>query len=159
MRHNFVMLLAVVALLGNVGTASVAAESQITTSDTSIVTRSLTADQNEILTKRFLRSHKPVNDDEERGVSTPSVENVVKSTSTNHQLEAWLKKGTSADAVFKALTLQKAANSLLGNPNLNTWISFMKLFNKQNPSKKTSLIATLTAHYGDLGLTKVIEAA
>ncbi|KAG7389265.1 hypothetical protein PHYPSEUDO_010823 [Phytophthora pseudosyringae] len=35
----------------------------------------------------------------------------------------------------------------------------MKLFNKENPTKKTSVIATLTAHYGDDGLAKIVEGA
>ncbi|KAG6955565.1 hypothetical protein JG688_00011821 [Phytophthora aleatoria] len=35
----------------------------------------------------------------------------------------------------------------------------MKILNKANPKKQTSLIKTLTIHYGDEGLAKIIQAA
>ncbi|GMF63771.1 unnamed protein product [Phytophthora fragariaefolia] len=35
----------------------------------------------------------------------------------------------------------------------------MKLYSQNNPTKKTSLIATFTAHYGDKGLAKIVEGA
>nr|QMU24900.1 PaRXLR76 [Phytophthora agathidicida] len=116
---------------------------------------------------RLLRVHNPANGDdqeevEERGDSTPVIEKVVnsvKSAVTNDQLEAWLKKGETADDVFKLLTLDDAANNILANPHLNSWIDYMKKFNKQNPKEKASLVATLTTHYGDDGLAKIIEAA
>ncbi|KAG6948422.1 hypothetical protein JG688_00015099 [Phytophthora aleatoria] len=38
-------------------------------------------------------------------------------------------------------------------------MGYMNLFNKVNPTKKTSMVAALTAHYGDQGLTRIIEAA
>eukprot|EP00644_Phytophthora_capsici_P009941 jgi/Phyca11/119626/e_gw1.39.150.1 len=71
----------------------------------------------------------------------------------------WLKAGNSADEVFKLLALDKAADNLLANPKLREWITYMKAFNQKNPTKKTSLITTLTAHYDDDGLAKIIEAA
>ncbi|KAK1941024.1 hypothetical protein P3T76_007730 [Phytophthora citrophthora] len=89
---------------------------------------------------------------EERGISTSSVEALLKS-------DDWLKAGNSADDVFKLLALDNAAENLLANPKLREWITYMKAFNEKNPTKKTSLVATLTAHYGDDGLAKIVEAA
>ncbi|KAE9260880.1 hypothetical protein PR003_g34166, partial [Phytophthora rubi] len=88
----------------------------------------------------------------------PSTEDIAKRVQTE-QLQRWLVGQKSTDEVFGLLALDKAADSLLASPQLNTWISYMKLFNEKNPTKKTSLIATLTAHYGDKGLTKIVEAA
>ncbi|KAE9355497.1 hypothetical protein PR003_g2815 [Phytophthora rubi] len=112
-------------------------------------------------TKRLLRTYKVSTDNEERTITTSGVEtlaNTLKSTTTvDDELKAWVTKGESADDAFKLLTLDKAADDLLSNPKLESWISHLKLFNEQNPSKQTTLIATLTAHYGDEGLAKIIE--
>ncbi|POM78773.1 Secreted RxLR effector peptide protein [Phytophthora palmivora] len=152
--YKFITLLVLVTFVVAVGAASEKVEFK-DTFFTSAWTRLL---QNSIHTKRFLRAHKSVSDDEERAVSTSTVESLVKSTVSTEQLQAWLKRGDSTDFVFKALKLQKAGDNLLDSPHLTAWISYMKLFNKENPTKKASLIATLTAHYGDQGLAKIIEA-
>ncbi|KAL3658917.1 hypothetical protein V7S43_016058 [Phytophthora oleae] len=60
--------------------------------------------------------------------------------------------------VFKALKLQKAGDKLLDNPQLTTLMKYLRLFNEANPTKKTSLVTILTTHYGNQGLTKIIEA-
>ncbi|KAG6948595.1 hypothetical protein JG688_00015024, partial [Phytophthora aleatoria] len=98
---------------------------------------------------------------EERGISTSTVETLTNSLKSpvSQKFDDWLTNGKSADDVFKLLTLDKAADGLLATPHLNDWISYMKLVNKANPTKKTTVIATLTAHYGDEGLAKIIEAA
>ncbi|KAF4027666.1 hypothetical protein GN244_ATG20718 [Phytophthora infestans] len=102
-------------------------------------------------------------DAEERGPSpgTSAIETLTNSlkSSVSQQLDDALKKGESADDVFKLLMLDKAADDLLANPRLNDWIGYMKLYNKANPTKRTTVIATLTSHYKDDGLAKIIEAA
>jgi hypothetical protein len=70
-----------------------------------------------------------------------------------------LKKGETVDAISKTLRLDKAGTNLLANPKLDDLTTYVKMFNKANPSKQTSLVATFTKHYGDLGLAKIIEAA
>ncbi|KAG3029768.1 hypothetical protein PC121_g15777 [Phytophthora cactorum] len=80
--------------------------------------------------------------------------NALKSSVPESQLEIWFKHAASADDVFKFLLLDDAADDLL-----RAWISYMKRFNTANLPKKTSLIATLTAHYGDEGMAKIIEGA
>ncbi|POM73578.1 Secreted RxLR effector peptide protein [Phytophthora palmivora] len=96
---------------------------------------------------------------EERGAGAPAVEALAHSLRLSDDFDDWLKKGESADNVFKLLALDQAADNLLANSKLNTWIDYMKIFNKENPTKRTSVIETLTTHYGDEGLAKIIEAA
>ncbi|ETO62369.1 hypothetical protein F444_19711 [Phytophthora nicotianae P1976] len=107
---------------------------------------------------RLLRAHK-LTDNEERTTGAAAIESMVKSTITTEQLEAWLKRGDTVDDVFKALHLQKAGDALLDNPQLSVLINYMNRFNTANPTKKTNVVAALTAHYGDQRLTKIIEAA
>ncbi|ETL80627.1 hypothetical protein L917_18895 [Phytophthora nicotianae] len=107
---------------------------------------------------RLLRAHK-LTDNEERTTGAAAIESMVKSTITTEQLEAWLKRGDTVDDVFKALHLQKAGDALLDNPQLCVLINYMNRFNTANPTKKTNVVAALTAHYGDQRLTKIIEAA
>ncbi|KAG6616204.1 putative secreted RxLR effector protein [Phytophthora cinnamomi] len=133
-----------------------------TTTDDQRLVRSTTATLPGATATRQLRVHKSTYDGEERGITVPGLETVVnsvKSTVSAEKLQEWLKKGESTDDVFKLLVLDDAADDLLANPNLNAWINYIKLFNEENPTKKASLIATLTTHYGDDGLAKIIEAA
>ncbi|KAH7462059.1 RxLR effector protein PSR2 [Phytophthora ramorum] len=151
MRRCCVMMLTVVVLLTILGAASAAAEIETTPPDCS--------DNYGIPTKRFLRTRKSLANDEERSVGTSAVESVLKSTVIDQQIEAVLQKAKSADDAFKRLKLNKAGDALLDSPELKAWIKYMKQFNQQNPTKKTTLVATLTAHYGDEGLAKLVEAA
>ncbi|KAG7389266.1 hypothetical protein PHYPSEUDO_010824 [Phytophthora pseudosyringae] len=126
--------------------------------------RSVTSGKNGVLTHRLLRVHKNENDiddeqDEERGVGTSTAETLANSLKSTGQLDDWLKKGESTDDVFKPLALDKTADDLLANPQLKEWISYVKNFNRENPKKQTTLIKTLTTHYGDEALAKIIEAA
>ncbi|KAH7491281.1 RxLR effector protein PSR2 [Phytophthora ramorum] len=151
MRLTCVILLAVAVLLENSDAASTPTEANMATPDTQAPTRSLIDGWQDNPTKRRLWIHKAANNkhDEERGVSIPKAD----------KLDDLLQKGTSTDGVFKLLALDNAADDILGSPQLNAWISYMKRFNSKNPTNKASLIATLTAHYGDEALAKMIEAA
>ncbi|ETL33016.1 hypothetical protein L916_14470, partial [Phytophthora nicotianae] len=94
---------------------------------------------------------------EDRGVTNSGVEMLkiaLKSIVPESQLEILFKHAASADDVFKILLAHNAADDLL-----NAWLNYMKHINHANTLKKTSLIATLTAHYGDDGMVKIIEAA
>ncbi|KAG6616538.1 putative secreted RxLR effector peptide protein [Phytophthora cinnamomi] len=74
-------------------------------------------------------------------------------------MQRWLAGGNTVDDVFKLLKLNKAGDDLLISPLLDTWSTYMQIANKENPAKKTTLFATLTAHYSDNGLARMIEAA
>nr|AEK80741.1 Avh144 [Phytophthora sojae] len=154
---------AVAALLALAATSSATPASLLTTTDIQRLVHSTVVSQRNLPTTRLLRVHKLSSlDDEERGLPVSGLEavaNSVKSTVSVEKLREWLKRGKSTDDVFKLLTLDKAADDLLANPNLNAWINYIKLFNEENPTQKVSLIATLTAKYGDDGLAKLIEAA
>ncbi|KAE8880984.1 hypothetical protein PF005_g29525 [Phytophthora fragariae] len=67
-------------------------------------------------------------DAEERVGTIPSV--------TTEQINAWLKKGDTADDVFKQLALHNAADDVLTSPVLKEWVGYMKLFNKKYPKSK-----------------------
>ncbi|KAG6955722.1 hypothetical protein JG687_00011020 [Phytophthora cactorum] len=136
--------LVILAFVATVCAALAAAEPHKTTSDTWALRRPF---QDDILYRRFLTARKLT--DDERAVSTSSVESLIKSTVSTEQLNAWLKRGDTTNYVFKALKLQNAGDGLLDNPHLTAWISYLKLFNEANPTKKTTLIATLTSHYGN----------
>ncbi|GMF38391.1 unnamed protein product [Phytophthora fragariaefolia] len=156
------ILLVGLGLFANAGATFTRQASHVTPAIIHPVALSVIATQHNHSTKRLLRTHTLTNDGEERVVSVPGLETVVnsvKSTVSMEKLQEWLKKGESVDDAVKLLTLDQAADDLLANPNLNGLISYIKLFNEQNPTKMTSLVATLTTHYGDEGLAKIIEAA
>ncbi|ETL80638.1 hypothetical protein L917_18885, partial [Phytophthora nicotianae] len=143
MRHTVVQGLVFVAFVAASGAVFVVAESLETTPDAWALPHSFST-----ITGRNLRA--PTHPNEERAVGTSAV-------SADH-LQAWLKRGDTTNSVFKALQLQKVGDALLDSAQLTALIKYLKLFNEANPTKKTTLVATLTAHYGNQGLAKIIEA-
>ncbi|ETP36074.1 hypothetical protein F442_15888 [Phytophthora nicotianae P10297] len=55
--------------------------------------------------------------------------------------------------------LDKKIENLLTNPNLETYVTYMNLFNKYSPGRETTLVNTFVTFYGDEAVAKVIEAA
>ncbi|ETK78347.1 hypothetical protein L915_15600 [Phytophthora nicotianae] len=53
----------------------------------------------------------------------------------------------------------KKIENLLTNPNLETYVTYMNLFNKYSPGRETTLVNTFVTFYGDEAVAKVIEAA
>ncbi|KAG7389268.1 hypothetical protein PHYPSEUDO_010826 [Phytophthora pseudosyringae] len=98
-------------------------------------------------TKRFLRIHE--SDDEERAISSPSVE----------MLQGWLKKGLISGGAVELLSLGNKADDLLTGSLLNAWVSYVKVFNKENPTEKMSMIKTLTTRFEDEALSTMIETS
>ncbi|POM71455.1 Secreted RxLR effector peptide protein [Phytophthora palmivora] len=90
----------------------------------------------------------------EKVYSTKSLAVRIQAEQTNQ----WLRMEKVPADVFKLLKLDDIGFSLLENTLFSAWVNYMKLFNEQNPTEKTSVIATLTAHYGDDVLAKIIEA-
>ncbi|KAF4029606.1 hypothetical protein GN244_ATG18701 [Phytophthora infestans] len=94
---------------------------------------------------------------ESRDTTRSAVEmfrNALKSSVPDSQLEMWFKHAVSTDDALKLFLRDNAADDLL-----TVWLSYMKRFYNAELAKKTSLIATLTAHYGDDGMAKLIETA
>ncbi|POM78959.1 RxLR effector family protein, partial [Phytophthora palmivora] len=63
------------------------------------------------------------------------------------------------DELFKRLKLDKAGENLLDHPGLNTWINFIKGYNKDNPKYQTTLISTMVYHFGDRRVIQILNAA
>lgn len=74
-------------------------------------------------------------------------------------LEGWLQNGKSADEVFQLLKLDKAGDSLLSSPKLESWLAYAKAFNLKSPQNEASMITTFRAAYGDAELAKIIKTA
>ncbi|KAE9066004.1 hypothetical protein PF010_g27980 [Phytophthora fragariae] len=78
------------------------------------------------------------------------------------QFKHWAAIGKSPDDVFKLFSLNKAGDSLdnlLSSPRLETWKTYLKVFNQQNPKEQTSLIAAMSKSYGDEAVLKMLESA
>ncbi|KAG1694407.1 hypothetical protein DVH05_021487 [Phytophthora capsici] len=74
------------------------------------------------------------------------------------QFKQWLSL-YSTDDVFRLLKLDNDLNSLLINPNLITWITYLGQFNANNPGKGTTMIKTFTKFYGEIPLAKMLESS
>ncbi|KAG4247681.1 hypothetical protein PC116_g4534 [Phytophthora cactorum] len=132
MRHLVVML-ALVVFVTSVGVASTAVENKLVTPESAVGSPDILV---------LARLHTEAQHD------APCVRFLRTHKSTENSEER-----------AAALQLHKSGNALLNNPQLSVWMGYMNLFNKVNPTKKTSMVAALTAHYGDQGLTRIIEAA
>ncbi|KAG7384308.1 hypothetical protein PHYPSEUDO_002773 [Phytophthora pseudosyringae] len=75
------------------------------------------------------------------------------------QVQSWFTAGKSVDDVFTMLKLNHAGDKILTNPAFNTWNTYVQIFKRENPTTKTSLYATLAAHYSDDALFKIAERA
>ncbi|KAK1941083.1 hypothetical protein P3T76_007789 [Phytophthora citrophthora] len=73
------------------------------------------------------------------------------------QNQHWLSDGKSTDDIFKLLKLDTPDLNILIDPRLDAWTSFMRAFNMANEGKEATLIATLTTHYTDHGLTQLLQ--
>ncbi|KAL3657659.1 hypothetical protein V7S43_017461 [Phytophthora oleae] len=62
----------------------------------------------------------------------------------SEQFQLWLTNGYTPDDIFKVLKLDKAGDNLLTNSLLPTWRKYLDSFNLENPTKKTTLLTTLT---------------
>ncbi|KAG1694410.1 hypothetical protein DVH05_021490 [Phytophthora capsici] len=71
----------------------------------------------------------------------------------------WLDSKLSPYDVFKLLKLDDVATKPLNNPALDTWTSYLTLFNYVNPGKETTMIKTFTQAYGDEALAKMLLSA
>nr|7XVK_B Chain B, RxLR effector protein PSR2 [Phytophthora sojae] len=75
------------------------------------------------------------------------------------QMRTWLAAKKTPDDMFLVFKLNKAGDDILSSPLLSAWTNYMKLSNKENPKAQTTLIATMTKHYGDSGVSQILAAA
>uniref|UniRef100_H3H3S2 RxLR effector PexRD54 WY domain-containing protein n=1 Tax=Phytophthora ramorum TaxID=164328 RepID=H3H3S2_PHYRM len=75
------------------------------------------------------------------------------------QMQVWLTSGKSSDDVFTLLKLDKTEKNFFGNPLYKTWSSYLNGFNNKNRGKEANLLKTLTTHYNDKPLIKILEEA
>ncbi|OWZ03385.1 hypothetical protein PHMEG_00024895 [Phytophthora megakarya] len=75
------------------------------------------------------------------------------------QLKMWLDSGKSTDDVFKLLTLDREEISFQNKVLLNTWVSYMNAFIKENPNKKDMLFSALESRFKDRQLNEILNVA
>ncbi|KAG2856501.1 hypothetical protein PC129_g13062 [Phytophthora cactorum] len=85
-----------------------------------------------------------------------TTESIAKKLQAQQNLQ-WLSKQKSPDDVFKLLKLDEPSLAILTDPKLSAWGSYLMVFNSKNPGKETTLIATLTSHYTDLGVAQLLQ--
>ncbi|KAK1935399.1 hypothetical protein P3T76_010624 [Phytophthora citrophthora] len=75
------------------------------------------------------------------------------------QISVWMGKKETPDAVFKLMGLNKGTENVFKRPQFDTWLKFALTSKKQNPEASKSVFSTLSAHYDDLPLAKMIKTA
>ncbi|KAE8976553.1 hypothetical protein PR003_g956 [Phytophthora rubi] len=99
--------------------------------------------------------------EERAGLSVPFAEKAKtyfsSSKVTPERLQKWLVEGKTPDTVFSRMRLNKADDWLLYHPQFTDWLKYVDDLSAKNPTKGTSAFSTLTAHYGDAALYKMIE--
>ncbi|CAI5736677.1 unnamed protein product [Hyaloperonospora brassicae] len=77
-------------------------------------------------------------------------------------LQRYLDKGESPTVVFKLLALDKKADGILMNRELNTWLSYSTSFLREFPNetkKNVSLLDMLILHFESSGTSRILTAS
>ncbi|KAG3194856.1 hypothetical protein PC128_g8987 [Phytophthora cactorum] len=74
-------------------------------------------------------------------------------------LDRWLTHKLLPESVLRKLTLDRSMANVLSDQNLHTLTAYISMYNAKNPSSKTSLIETLSTHYGDDVVAKALVIA
>ncbi|POM81783.1 Avirulence protein (Avh) [Phytophthora palmivora] len=154
MRLRNVALVAASTLLVIIDGSSVVAKSLTQPKISTVATR-----------QRFLRTYNMAvleNDNEERALNLNSILGVdkLKTAWTQNKLSTYLKKKKTADEVFVKLKLgNKASDKLFQDPKFLAWVKYVDDYNSKPGNKEMSMIPTLTNHYGDDVLAKMLDAA
>ncbi|KAH7487642.1 RxLR effector protein [Phytophthora ramorum] len=162
MRFAFVFLLVATTLLVSIDAVSRSMGSKVTTRGFPSVARSLTIDK-KAPTTRLLRS----NDDQDNDERAITAGGLIKQATDAQMLKVadsvrvrfWLRRGKTAEAVFKRLKLDKGVDEVLSNKNLATWFTYVKLYNNKHPDKRITITDMLTKTYGDEAMAKMLEIA
>ncbi|KAG1694403.1 hypothetical protein DVH05_021483 [Phytophthora capsici] len=98
-------------------------------------------------------------EDEERmnmpGLDT--VTNAISSTVTKGKMKLWLAKGEDADDALKLFNLDNGIEKLRDATNFNTYASYVRQYNAQNPDHEVSMLAAIAARYGDDEAAKLLH--
>ncbi|ETN03633.1 hypothetical protein PPTG_15608 [Phytophthora nicotianae INRA-310] len=94
----------------------------------------------------------------EAAKKVPQTENIATDLQTT-LFSTWIRNKISPDNAFKMLKLNADVDTLLTNPNLIIWITYLGQFNAANTGHGTTMIKTFTRFYGDEKLAKMLEAA
>ncbi|ETP36107.1 hypothetical protein F442_15866 [Phytophthora nicotianae P10297] len=163
MRLYDVVLAAATILLTAIDGISIATDANRNPVDLSATTRSFTQEQQNIPTKRSLRVYttEAEDNDEERAINFKSLPGVdkLKTAWTQNKLSKYLKKGKTGDEVFSKLKLDKAGDTLFENPKFHVWVKYVTDYNIKAGKNEISIIPTLTKHYADDVLVKMLEIA
>lgn len=73
------------------------------------------------------------------------------------QFKMWRSDGKTADDLFTLLRLDKEGEALFKSTMFNTWASYAKLLDKENPEKL--MVSAMKTHYSDGNLASIIAAA
>nr|QMU24892.1 PaRXLR68 [Phytophthora agathidicida] len=133
--------------------ASTTTASKITVVDTPAGVHSFSSNQNNIQTKRFLRSH-----DEERAGFAELAKAGVSKIIDPFKLQKHLDEDKSAVQVLGKLKLGYDALDAVKNSKLEMLSKYVDMVNDKHPNSKISLIGTLTARYGDDSVAQALAA-
>ncbi|KAE9012229.1 hypothetical protein PR003_g8076 [Phytophthora rubi] len=160
MRPKSIVLLIAAALLACVDSASSATASKSTTV---ALPHSFAENQEIISAKRFLRTSKAANEDDEERAGIEAITGVIKAGASKvvdtTKLNSWLLRNKDGVQVLSKLKLGDDIASALENKKLDTLSKYITMYNEKHPTSKISLIGTLTAHYGDDVLAKALVSA
>ncbi|ETN02728.1 hypothetical protein PPTG_15483 [Phytophthora nicotianae INRA-310] len=102
---------------------------------------------------RLLRIDKAAAElDEERGATVAGIQNLVKSSAKQAQIQLWLAQKKSADAAFKLFELEKAEGRLFGMKGVLAWANHVTKLNKKNAG--ATMLEALLKHYDDAALAE-----
>ncbi|OWY93666.1 RxLR effector protein, partial [Phytophthora megakarya] len=105
---------------------------------------------------RLLRSAPGKEHKEERGFHFVDKVKSVFTKGTPEKLQKWLQQEKSVDTVYKNLHLNKPGYPF-DNPHFAAWVDYANTLSVKFP--KMSAISTLTKHYGDEMLYRIIQLA
>jgi hypothetical protein len=77
----------------------------------------------------------------------------------NAMVNGWLKSKLTSEKVFEMLKLDDGLGTLLAQPNLQLWITYVAKFNKKFPAEQTTVVKTLTTICGVKPVSDMLKAA
>uniref|UniRef100_A0AAV1ULV1 RxLR effector candidate protein n=1 Tax=Peronospora matthiolae TaxID=2874970 RepID=A0AAV1ULV1_9STRA len=86
------------------------------------------------------------------GALLPKLENSI-------HAHAWLRKGETADSIFKEMGLDAGLRKVAYSPRFYTWVEFVSLLIKHNRADKGSIARVVSETYSDVELVRTIDAA
>ncbi|ETK96969.1 hypothetical protein L915_00423, partial [Phytophthora nicotianae] len=173
-RDNALPLLrsaAAASIFATLDPASAAVKGVLPESAFQTLSRSLTAESNDVSTKTSTVTA----DDEQRAISIKSIPglqsikkipgidklkkipNLFKSKITPDTYFRWAKKGKTPEYVFGKIKLDKAGNKLFDNSDFNVWVAYTRMVVKDDPDR--AIFTFLSGKYDKGDLMKMAGVA